>query len=177
MFVFLALLVSSCSAVNNANSPEPSDKTQEQITETPTTDLWYGSDGDTFFFTQADSEGGVLVKNLGAGKCQFPTIGCDQLGVGDRTVVLELTISNDGPDAIEIDSSMFEVEFPNGTRVDTSTGNAYQFSPDNVFESRTIRAGGKYLGTLTFEAPRGKFSLIMLTDSYGGEDLAIWELE
>lgn len=177
IFILILLFATSCSP-KTATNPAGGIDDSPGVTETPINeDLWQGTNGDTFYFTQGDSEGQVKVTKIGNGNCQYGYSGCDPINVGDKTVVLEVSVFNNGPASIEVDDTLFEVEYPDGTRVDTATGNAYQFSPDNEFDSRTIRSGGRYLGTLTFEVPNGIFSLVMLTDTYGGEDLAIWEIK
>jgi hypothetical protein len=41
--------------------------------------------------------------------------------------------------------------------------------------SQTMRPGSTYTSTLTFEAPTGPFSIVMLSGNFDGEDLFIWE--
>jgi hypothetical protein len=185
LVITFAFLISSCSPSNSAGPSQgassPGIETtnpEEQSSDSPiASDLWQGSVGDSFYFTQGSTEGVITVETLGKGKCRYGSIGCDALEVGDRTVTLEIAVQNNGTEGIEVSDSMFEVEYPDGTRVNDGTGNAWQFAPDNKFETRTVRAGGKYLGTVTFEVPNGVFYLVMLTDSYAGEDLAIWAVK
>jgi hypothetical protein len=37
-----------------------------------------------------------------------------------------------------------------------------------------IRPGGTINTSLTFEAPEGEFGIVLMTNSYNGEDLHIW---
>ena len=71
---------------------------------------------------------------------------------------------------------MFVLEFADGTRMDAFDGNASDYTPDNQMDySQKIRPGATYKSSLTFEAPKGAFSVVMLDSTFGGSDLALWK--
>ncbi|MEY2634874.1 MAG: hypothetical protein RIS75_814, partial [Actinomycetota bacterium] len=97
-FAFV-LLASGCASSNVADPTrtQSSESPSSEVSETPiSTDLWEGSAGQTFYFTQGDSEGEVTVKSIGRGSCRYGTAGCDPLEIGDRTVILEISVKNSG---------------------------------------------------------------------------------
>lgn len=107
-------------------------------------------------------------------KCKYASIGCDDLEVGDRVVSIPILIENTGGETMEWRAADFVLEYADGTQVGTYDGIAYQFAPDNALDDVKVRPGGKYKSVLVFEAPKGPFSLLILTNPYDGEPFAAW---
>lgn len=193
--VAVVLLSSGCAGKNQladtssaSTSPSasrnwpPSDEatpTSDPVAETPTPapspgTAKFGEWGD---FTQDNDNSFVVqVAAPGKAKCQYSSIGCEKPQTGDRVVTAKVTIKNTSTQPIEIGSTQFVLEFADGTRMKPNDGAASDYYPDNAMEfSQTMRPGSTYTSTLTFEAPTGAFSIILLSDSYGGEDLFLWQ--
>lgn len=156
--------------------PTPTPPDPVVPSETPTEGGFSTSPfGTTGSFTQDDTVFLVTISKPVKAKCQYSSIGCDKPQTGDRVITVTATIRNTGTSAIEISRSNFVLEFADGTRMDASDGSASDYAPDNsVGYSQKIRPGATYKGTLTFEAPKGAFMVILLTNSYDGDDLHGW---
>lgn len=145
-------------------------------TET-STDVMDNRFGDTGNFTQNDSEPfQVTVAKPTKATCQYATIGCEKPQVGDRVVNVRVVIKNDSTSPLEVEPSMFALEFPDGTRTEPFDGAATEYMPGTgtMDYGHKVRAHGTYTSTLTFEAPKGSFNIMMLDRTYGGSDLALW---
>lgn len=169
----------TASASRNWPPPEDASPTADPVVETPTPtpSLGEAKFGETGSFTQDDTNSfSVNVAAPGKAKCQYASIGCEKPKTGDRIVTTKVVIKNTSSAPIEVSSSQFVLEFADGTRLEPNDGAAIDYSPDNAMEySQTMRPGSTYTSTLTFEAPDGPFSVIMLTDSFGGDDLFMWK--
>lgn len=67
IFILILLFATSCSP-KTATNPAGGIDDSPGVTETPINeDLWQGTNGDTFYFTQGDSEGQVKVTKIGNG--------------------------------------------------------------------------------------------------------------
>lgn len=162
------------------NWPPPEDEapTADPVVETPTPtpSLATAKFGDSGSFTQEGNGFVVTVAAPGKAKCQYSSIGCEKPQTGDRVVTAKVTVKNTSSAPIDVGSTQFILEFADGTRMEAGDGNALEYQPDNSMEhSQTMRPGSTYTSTLTFEAPKGPFSIIMLSDNFGGEDLFIWQ--
>jgi hypothetical protein len=192
--VLVATLLAACGAapgeVSTATStpaatsvsptPEPSES-DPVVDPTPTeTEGGFTTSafGTTRTFTLGDDEGEFSVR-VGAptkAKCQYSYAGCEKPETGDRVVTSTVLIQNTGSTPIEIGEEYFVLEFADGTRMEPDDGSAIEYSPDNAMDySQKIRPGGKYNSTLTFEAPKGSFTIIILSNSFDGEDLHGWK--
>lgn len=158
----------------NFPTPEPSDLTP---TTEETSDFTEVKFGETGSFTQDnDNTFEVTVQKPTKAKCQYAAIGCDRPQTGDRVVTAKVTVKNTGSQAIEIQASSFVLEFADGTRMEPGDGAATDYSPDNQMEyDHRIRPKGTYTSTLTFEAPNGAYSIIMLSGGFDSEDLYGWK--
>jgi len=59
---------------------------------------------------------------------------------------------------------------------DGSDGPTQEYGPDNTLDYQAkVRPGGTLKTSLTFEAPKGAFAIVMLDSTYNGEDLFIWK--
>lgn len=166
------------SASRNWPPPEDAAPTADPVVETPAPapsllTAKFGAPGN---FTQDNANSFVVtVAAPGKAKCQYASIGCDKAQTGDRVVTAKVTVKNTSSQPIEIGSTQFVLEFADGTRMEPNDGAASDYYPDNAMEySQTMRPGSTYASTLTFEAPTGPFSIILLDDSYGGDDLFMW---
>jgi hypothetical protein len=154
------------------------DPVVDEPTEEPTDVTAYSESkfGEAMSFTQGDS--GTFAVRLDAPRratCQYQSIGCDRPDTGDRVITTTATIRNTGTEPIEVDNSLFVLEFADGTRMEAGEGSASDYQPDNSMDwGHKIRPGATYKSTLTFEAPRGRFSIIMLTGTWDSEDLHGW---
>ncbi|MDN5767573.1 MAG: DUF4352 domain-containing protein [Humibacillus sp.] len=147
----------------------------DETTEASEATLTEGAFGDEGYFTQDDGEFTVTVDKPTKAKCQYSSL-CEKPKTGDRFVTTKVVFKNAGKSAIEVDPSLFVIEFADGTRLDAGDGSALEYQPDNNLEyGHKIRPGATYTSTLTFEAPNGPYSIILLTGSYGGEDLYLWK--
>ncbi|WP_404386637.1 DUF4352 domain-containing protein [Knoellia locipacati] len=159
--------------------PDEATPTDDPVVETPTPTPTLGQAqfGETGSFTQDDTNSfTVNVAAPGKAKCQYSSLGCEKPKTGDRVVTTKVVIKNTSSAPIEVSSSQFVVEFADGTRLEPNDGAASDYTPDNAMEySQTMRPGSTYSSTLTFEAPKGPFAIIMLTDSFGGDDLFMWK--
>lgn len=190
-----ALLLAGCGASgieagSTSSAPEPAaSTTSAAATETPTDDPVVDPTpseteggfsttkfGTTASFTQADTN--AFTVNVGKpvkAKCQYSYSGCAKPETGDRVITTKVVIKNKSKEPIEISYDLFVLEFADGTRMEPSDGSAIEYQPDNAMDyGHKIRPGGTYTSTLTFEAPKGPFTVIMLTGSYDGEDLHGW---
>ncbi len=71
---------------------------------------------------------------------------------------------------------MFVVEFADGTRMENSDGSTYQYGPDNILDyGQKIRPGATLKTSLTFEAPTGDYGVVLVSNSFSGDDLFIWK--
>lgn len=136
--------------------------------------------GDTGHFTQGtDTEGFSLV--VGAptpATCRYQSFGCDEPETGDRVISVPLTFENVSDTQLEVSSGMFEIEFADGTRLSSNDGAAFDYSADSdLGYSRMIRPGATLSTSLTFEAPEGQFGIVLMSNTYQGEDLHIWSGE
>lgn len=135
--------------------------------------------GETAYFTQGSGADEVeLAITVGQPKeavCRYRSLGCDAPETGDRVVSVPIVIENLGDAQAEVSSGLFEIEFADGTRLGPDDGAASDYSSDaDLGYSRTIRPGGTLNTSLTFEAPDGEFGIVMMTNSFNGEDLHIW---
>jgi len=157
---------------DNFPTPEPSDL--ETTTEEPDTTVTEGKFGDKGSFTIEGEPFDVTVKKGVRAKCHYQGISCDKPETGDRYVNVPIIVKNNGTEALELDPGMFALEFADGTRVDTSDGSPYQYGPDNTLDyGQKVRVGGTLKTSITMEAPNGPYSIVMLTNSFNGEDLFI----
>lgn len=193
----VALLSTGCAGKNQVAEPDTASKTPTASasrnwppaegatpaadpvveTPTPTPSLGTAKFGESGSFTQDnDNSFVVMVATPSKAKCQYSSLGCKKAATGDRVVTAKVTVKNTSPAPIEIGKSQFILEFADGTRMEAGDGNALEYQPDNAMEyDQTMRPGSTYTSTLTFEAPKGAFSIIMLDDSYGGDDLFMWQ--
>jgi len=157
----------------NFPTPDPADLTPTDETATE------GKFGDTGSFTIDDEPFDVTVKTPVKAKCKYASAGmsCSKPETGDRFVNVPIIVKNNGKTALEMDPGMFVLEFADGTRVDSSDGNTYEYGPDNTLDyGQKVRVGGTLKTSLTFEAPKGAFSIVLLSESFGnGDDLYIWK--
>jgi hypothetical protein len=135
--------------------------------------------GDKAHFTQGSGSHEVqLAITVGQpteADCRYRSLGCDAPETGDRVISVPLIIENLGDSQVEASSQMFEIEFADGTRLSDGDGVAREYSSDaDLSYSRMIRPGGTINTSLTFEAPEGEFGIVLMTNSYNGEDLHIW---
>lgn len=148
-------------------TPEPTDV---EFTTSP-----YGS---TRSFQQGEDEANTFTVRVGPpvkAVCQYDYIGCEKPETGDRVVTVTVTVKNTGSQTVKVSQSEFVLEFADGTRMEADDGAASDYSPDNAMDYETkVRPKGTYTSTLTFEAPKGPFTVILLTASYDGEDLHGW---
>jgi|EBPBio282013_DNA_FD.fasta_scaffold08940_2 hypothetical protein len=193
--VGMAVLLAGCGGATNQNSSNAtptsaqpaassssSEPTEDPVVDpTPTESESEGGYttskfGTTSGFTQGDGATfTVMVGKPVKAKCQYSYSSCSKPETGDRMITSKVVISNTSKDPIEVSSSLFVLEFPDGTRMEPGDGSALEYQPDNAMDyGHKIRPGGKYSSTLTFEAPTGAFTIIMLTNSYDGEDLHGW---
>ena len=170
---------SSSPAASPTPSPSPStsdDPFRGVPTEDPEPTISEGPFGQAGNFTQEEIPFAVTVGKAVKAKCQYSSIGCDKPETGDRVVNVPITIKNNGKEAIEVSEGMFVIEFADGTRMESTDGNAHQYGPDNTLGyDQKIRPGGTLKTSLTFEAPAGAFSIVLLDSTFGGEDLYIWK--
>lgn len=164
-------------ASSSANFPTPTEDTvADTPSETPTPATFEGKFGETGSFTQDDVTFTVAVSKGVKAKCQYGSIGCDKPQTGDRFVNVPIVVKNTGSSALELTPDMFVLEFADGTRMTSTDGPTYQYGPDNTLPyDQKVRPGGTLKTSLTFEAPAGAYSIVLLTSSYGGEDLYIWK--
>lgn len=162
---------------SNFPTPEPADLETTTPDAEPTSDFTLVKFGETGSFTvENDNEFEVTVNKPTKAKCQYSSIGCDRPDTGDRIVTTKVKVKNVGTSAIEISRSMFVLEFGDGTRMEPGDGSASDYTPDSDMEyGHKIRPGATYSSTLTFEAPKGAFSIIMLNSSFDAEDLYGWK--
>lgn len=169
----------TASASRNWPPPEEATPAADPVAETPTPvpSLSTAKFGESGSFTQdTDNSFVVNVAAPAKAKCQYSSIGCKKAATGDRVVTAKVTVKNTSSAPIEIGQSQFILEFADGTRMEAGDGNALEYQPDNSMEySQTMRPGSTYTSTLTFEAPTGPFSIILLDNSYGGDDLFMWQ--
>jgi hypothetical protein len=146
------------------------------------------SPSDEFLFTelpfgdalQVESDDGaeqtlVTVEQPTLAKCQFGSIGCTKPETGDPVIQIEIIIENTGDAVASWGSDYFVLEFPDGTQVLSSDGNAYEYSPDNAMDfSVNVRPGTTFRSPLVFEAPNGPFSILVLTSEFDGVPFAAW---
>lgn len=164
---------SSGPAAPSAPEPEPTSETPTPEPSTP--ELSTSSFGSAADFTQDDNPFRVTVGAPIKAKCHY-SIGCDKPETGDRIVNVPITFKNTGSVQLEVSGSMFVLEFADGTRMEAGDGPTYQYGPDNTLGyGQKIRPGGTLKTSLTFEAPSGKFSIILLSNSFDGDDLHIWQ--
>lgn len=175
---------SSASATTPAAAPSTSDDpyrgvpadTSDPVEEPERTEMSEGRFGETGHFEQEGNTFTVTVGKPVRAKCQYASIGCDKPETGDRVINVPITFKNTGKEQLEVGSDLFVLEFADGTRVTDSDGNANQYGPDNTLDYGVkVRPGGTLKSSLTFEAPDGKFSVILLTNSWNGEDLFLWK--
>jgi len=108
-------------------------------------------------------------------KCQFGSIGCTKPETGDRVFQIEIVIKNTSDAVASWGSDYFVLEFPDGTQVLSSDGNAYEYSPDNATDvTINVRPGTTFRSPLVFEAPNGPFSILVLTSEFDGVPFAAW---
>lgn len=166
------------SSSRNWPPPEDAAPTADPVVETPTPtpEFLEAKFGESGTFTQGDNSFTVTVATPTKAKCQYSSLGCEKPATGDRVVTAKVTVKNTSPAPIEIGKSQFILEFADGTRMEPGDGNALEYQPDNAMEySLTMRPGSTYTSTLTFEAPKGAFNIILLDNSYGGDDLFMWQ--
>ena len=172
-------LMSSSSSQAGTSAPTPKVTPADDpvvAPPTPTSDFQTAKFGETGSFTQDDNTFVVNVAAPGKAKCQYSAIGCEKPKTGDRVVTAKVVVKNTSSAPIDIGSTQFILEFADGTRMEPNDGAASDYQPDNAMEySQTMRPGSTYTSTLTFEAPTGPFSIVMLSGSFDGEDLFIWE--
>jgi hypothetical protein len=160
---------------SNFPTPDPADLTPTEE-KSSTSEGKFGSMGS---FTIDDEPFDVTVKAAVKAKCKYASAGmnCSKPETGDRFVNVPIVVKNNGKSALEMNPGMFALEFADGTRVDSSDGNTYEYGPDNVLDyGQKVRVGGTLKTSLTFEAPKGAFRIVLLSDSFGnGDDLYIWK--
>ena len=107
--------------------------------------------------------------------CQYQSLGCEEPEIGDRVVQIPILIENTGSSVAEWSRDFFVLEFADGTQVQMGDGAAFDYTPDNALDyDAKVRVGGKLNTVLVFEAPKGPFSVLILTDDYDGEPFAAW---
>lgn len=107
--------------------------------------------------------------------CQYQSLGCEDPEIGDRVVQIPILIENTGSSVAEWSRDYFVLEFADGTQVQMGDGAAFDYTPDNALDyDSKVRVGGKLKTVLVFEAPKGPFSVLILTDDYDGEPFAAW---
>jgi hypothetical protein len=90
-------------------------------------------------------------------------------------VQVEIVIENTGQSVASWGSDYFVLEFRDGTQMSSSDGSAYEYGPSNSMDySVKIRPGTTFRSTLTFEAPDGPFSVLVLTNDFDGVPFAGW---
>lgn len=178
-------LVAGCAAAGSTSytvdtpSPTPTEETAAEAVEEAeeTTSVSEYTWGQSAAVEDADgNEVYITIGKPSKAKCQYSAIGCDKPEIGDRVVTVPVTIQNAGGSATEWGRDYFAVEFADGTQVQMGDGSASDYTPDNALDYEVkVRAGGKLKSTLVFEAPKGAFSVLMLTSQFGGEPLAMWD--
>lgn len=107
--------------------------------------------------------------------CQYESIGCDDPEVGDRVVQIGITIKNDGSETAEWGNDFFILEFADGTQMAATDGASFDYWPDNHMDYDVkVRPGSTFKSVLVFEAPKGPFKVLLLSDSYDGEPIGAW---
>lgn len=108
-------------------------------------------------------------------ECQYSYSGCEDPEIGDRVVQIPITIENEGSETAEWGSDFFVLEFADGTQVAPGDGAAIEYEPDNYMSYDVkVRPGSKFKSVLVFEAPKGPFKVLILTNPYDGEPFAAW---
>lgn len=132
----------------------------------------------SFFTSGQGAEQGefsLTVEQPYLAQCRYSSIGCDSPHTGDSVVTTPLVFENTGTSPVTVSSNQFEVEFTDGTRMAAGDGAAREYRTDSSLDyERTIRPGATLSTNLTFEAPEGEFSIILMTSTWDGEDLHAW---
>jgi hypothetical protein len=160
-------------------APEESDPVVDEPVESPSpadgfTELQYGQP------LSVSSDDGTMSSTVTVGKpriakCQYQSLGCEKPEIGDRVVTVPLLIENSGTETAEWSPSYFVLEFADGTQVEAGDGNALDYQPDNSLGyGQKVRVNGKLKTSLTFEAPKGPFSVLILDSPFDGEPFAAW---
>jgi hypothetical protein len=124
---------------------------------------------------EKDDEALVTIGKPVLATCQYKFTSCDQPKIGDRIVEVEIVIENTGSVPSSWSRSYFVLEFADGTQVETSDGSAIDYSPDNHMDYDVkVRPNSTFRSVLVFEAPKGPFSILILTNPYDGEPFASW---
>lgn len=174
----------SSSSPSSTSEPLPCETVPSEAAtpETPsptetTPDVIENRFGDTDYFTQNGSqEFEVTVAQPTNAACQYSSMSCQEPQVGDRVVNVRVVIKNDSTSPVSVEPSMFALDFPDGTRTEPFDGASIDYMPGTgtMDYNHKVRAHGTYTSTLTFEAPKESFDIVMLDSTYGGSDLAIW---
>ena len=132
--------------------------------------------GDTLSAKSTDgSSSSITLGKPTLADCQYASIGCEKPEIGDRVVQIPILIENTGSSTAEWGRDFFVLEFADGTQVQMGDGAAFEYTPDNALDyDAKIRVGGKLNTVLVFEAPKGAFSVLILTSEYDGEPFAAW---
>lgn len=154
----------------------PSDDPVESATPEPTEEVASLAFGDTLPTRSPNgTSSDITLGKPTLADCQYSSIGCDKPEIGDRVVQIPILIENTGSSAVEWGRSYFVLEFADGTQVEMGDGASFDYMPDNALDyDAKVRVGGKLNSVLVFEAPKGPFSVLVLTSPYDGEPFAAW---
>lgn len=167
---------SSSTATPPSPVPASAPTEPEQEEEVAVPELSKSRFGATAHFSQDGNPFEVTVNKPAKAACRYASLGCDKPETGDRMVNVPMTFKNVGSEQLEVSESLFVLEFADGTRMSSSDGSTYQYGPDNTLGYGTkIRPGGTLKTSLTFEAPDGAYSVVLLTNGFSGEDLHLWQ--
>lgn len=132
--------------------------------------------GKVSHFKDSETEFQVRVNKPVKAKCQYASIGCTKPETGDQVLNFPITIKNTGKAQLEVSGGLFEIEFDDGTRMGFTDGNAMEYGPDNTLDFDVkVRPGGTLKTSMTFEAPKKGYGIVMVSNMFGGEDLHIWK--
>jgi hypothetical protein len=108
--------------------------------------------------------------------CQWSDIGCDEPQTGDQVLEYPVTVKNlSTKGTVEMSDGYFQIEFPDGTRMDSGDGAALDYTPDEAsLWDVKVRPGDTYKSILVFEAPKKGGEVIMMSSDTQGEDLQGW---
>lgn len=161
--------------VAEPSSESPSDDPVEEPTQEPEefASLAFGETLSTKSMDGSTSD--VTLGKPTLADCQYASIGCDKPEIGERVVQIPVLIENTGSVAAEWGRDYFVLEFADGTQVEMGDGASFDYTPDNAMDyDAKVRVGGKLNTVLVFEAPKGPFSVLVLTSEYDGEPFAAW---
>jgi hypothetical protein len=167
-------------------SPDPVESPSPEVAVDPVVDP-VASPSDAYDFTELkfgealsvtnDDETEDTLVTIGQptlAKCQYSGY-CDDPKTGDRVVQVEITINNKGSVVSEWGSDYFVLEFADGTQMAAGDGSAFDYTPDNSLSyDLKVRPDSTYKSVLVFEAPKGAFSILILTNTYDGEPFGSW---